>query len=58
MALGFVIVVSLPFARDFFDLATPTGPMVAAWAIGSAVTIALLAIALRAVRVLDARAAA
>ena len=58
MALGFVIVVSLPFARDFFDLATPTGPMAAAWAIGSAVTIALLAIALRAVRVLDARAAA
>ena len=36
---------------------TPTGAMVASWAIGAVVTIVLLAIALRAVRVLDARAA-
>ena len=57
MALGFVIVAALPIGRDFFDLATPTGPMVASWAIGAVVTIVLLAIALRAVRVLDARAA-
>ena len=57
MALGFVIVAALPIGRDFFDLAKPTGAMVASWAIGAAVTIVLLAIALRVVRVLDARAA-
>jgi cation-transporting P-type ATPase E len=52
-----VIVSALPKGREFFDLATPTGAMVASWAIGAAVTLVLLVIALRAVRVLDARAA-
>ena len=56
MALGFVIVSALPIGREFFDLATPTSEMVASWAIGAAVTIVLLVIALRAVRLLDARA--
>jgi cation-transporting P-type ATPase E len=56
MALGFVIVSALPIGREFFDLATPTGAMVASWAIGAAVTLVLLVIALRTVRVLDARA--
>jgi cation-transporting P-type ATPase E len=56
MALCFVIVAALPIGREFFDLATPTGEMVASWAIGAAVTIVLLVIALRTVRVLDERA--
>src|SRR6185503_12146258 len=35
MALGLALVCALPAGRRFFELATPTGPMVAAWAIGS-----------------------
>nr|WP_246345052.1 HAD-IC family P-type ATPase [Conexibacter arvalis] len=58
MALGFVLVAAVPAGRDFFDLATPTGGMTAAWAIGTAVTLVLLALALRVVRVLERRAAA
>ncbi|MDO8209307.1 HAD-IC family P-type ATPase [Conexibacter sp. CPCC 206217] len=58
MAVGFVLVNAIPAGRDFFDLADPTGGMVAAFAIGTAVTLVLLAIALRFVKVLDARAEA
>lgn len=58
MALGYVLVSAIPAGRDFFDLAKPTGGMASAWAIGSAVTLVLLAIALRIVKVLDRRAAA
>ena len=58
MALGFVLVAAIPAGRDFFDLADPTGGMAAAWAIGTAVTLALLAASLRLVKLLDARAAA
>jgi magnesium-transporting ATPase (P-type) len=47
---------AIPVARDFFEIATPTGGMVGAWLIGSAVAIALLAAALRVVAVLDRRA--
>ncbi|HEX6023671.1 MAG TPA: HAD-IC family P-type ATPase [Solirubrobacter sp.] len=47
MALGLLIVCLVPIGREFFELAAPTGPMVAAWAIGSAVMALLLAIALR-----------
>jgi cation-transporting P-type ATPase E len=57
MALCFVLVCAIPAARDFFDLATPTAGMAAAWAIGTAITLLLLAVALRAVRALDRRAA-
>lgn len=56
MALGFVLVAAIPAGRDFFDLATPTGGMTAAWAIGTAVTLVLLAIALRIVKLLERRA--
>jgi hypothetical protein len=48
----------LSIGRDFFDLASPTGGMVGAWAIGSAVAIALLAIALKAVALFERRDAA
>jgi magnesium-transporting ATPase (P-type) len=37
MALLFVLAVAAPFARSFFELATPNGEMVAAWAAGSVV---------------------
>jgi hypothetical protein len=56
MALGFVLVAAIPAGRDFFDLATPNGGMVGAWAIGTAVTLVLLAVALRIVKLLDQRA--
>jgi cation-transporting P-type ATPase E len=57
MALLFFGACSIPAARDFFEIATPTGGMIAAWLIGSAVAIALLAAALRVVAVLERRAA-
>jgi cation-transporting P-type ATPase E len=49
---------AIPPARDYFEIASPTGGMVGAWLIGSAVAIALLAVALRVVALLDRRAAA
>ncbi|HEY2479371.1 MAG TPA: HAD-IC family P-type ATPase [Solirubrobacterales bacterium] len=58
MALLFFGACAIPAARHFFEIATPTGDMVAAWLIGSAVAIALLAVALRVVALLDRRAAA
>jgi protein-S-isoprenylcysteine O-methyltransferase Ste14 len=56
MALAFVLIAALPFGRDFFDLETPTGTMVAAWAIGMGVLFACLWAALRVVALLDRRA--
>jgi cation-transporting P-type ATPase E len=58
MALLFFGACAIPAARDFFEIATPTGGMVAAWLIGSAVSIVLLAVALRVVAILDRRAGA
>jgi magnesium-transporting ATPase (P-type) len=58
MALLFFGACAIPAARDFFEIATPTGGMVGAWLIGSAVSIVLLAVALRIVAVLDRRAGA
>jgi cation-transporting ATPase E len=58
MALLFFGACAIPAARDFFEIATPTGGMIAAWLIGSAVSIVLLAVALRIVAVLDRRAGA
>jgi cation-transporting P-type ATPase E len=56
MALLFFGACAIPLAREFFEIATPTGGMVGAWLIGSAVAIALLAVALRVVAVLERRA--
>jgi magnesium-transporting ATPase (P-type) len=53
MALGFVFFVAVPAGRDWFDLAVPTGAMLAAWAIGATVAIGLLALALRLVKRLE-----
>jgi cation-transporting P-type ATPase E len=58
MALLFFGACAIPAARDYFEIADPTGGMVGAWLIGSAVGVALLAVALRIVAVLDRRAAA
>ncbi len=57
MAVLFFGACAIPAARDYFEIADPTGGMVGAWLIGSAVTIVLLALALRVVAVLDRRAA-
>ncbi len=56
MALLFFGACAIPVARNFFEIAPPTGGMVGAWLIGSAVAIALLAAALRVIAVLDRRA--
>ncbi len=56
MALLFFGACAVPIAREFFEIATPTGPMVGAWLIGSAVAIVLLVAALRVVAVLERRA--
>ena len=58
MALLFFGACAIPIARDFFEIATPTGGMVGAWLIGSAVSIVLLTLALRVVAILDRRAGA
>ncbi|MGE0067701.1 MAG: HAD-IC family P-type ATPase [Solirubrobacterales bacterium] len=56
MALGFLLVAAIPAGRDFFELASPSGGMVAAWAVGSALAIVLLAVALRIATALELRA--
>jgi cation-transporting ATPase E len=56
MALLFFGACAIPAARDFFEIATPTGGMVGAWLIGSAVAVVLLAAALRVVAMLERRA--
>jgi hypothetical protein len=58
MALLFFFACAIPVAREFFEIVSPTGDMVGAWLIGSAVAIALLAAALRVIAILDRRAAA
>jgi cation-transporting P-type ATPase E len=58
MGLLFFGACAIPVAREFFEIASPTGDMIAAWLIGSAVAIVLLAVALRVVAVLERRAAA
>jgi cation-transporting P-type ATPase E len=56
MALLFFGACAIPPAREFFEIASPTGGMIGAWLIGSAVAIALLAAALRVIAMLDRRA--
>jgi hypothetical protein len=57
MALLFFGACAIPATRHFFEIATPTAGMVKAFAIGSALSIALLALALRVVAALERRAA-
>ena len=51
MALLFVLALAVPFLRDFYELATPTGEAVAAWAIGAALGIGGMLVVLRLLRV-------
>jgi cation-transporting P-type ATPase E len=54
MAVAFILVYLIPAGRNFFDLASPTAAMTASWAAGSVIAIALLIVALRVLRALDA----
>jgi hypothetical protein len=47
MALLFGLALAVPFLRDFYELAKPTGDAVAAWAVGSALGIGGMLGALR-----------
>ena len=51
MALLFALALAIPFLRDFYELSTPTGEAVAAWAMGSALGIGGMLCALRLLRV-------
>jgi hypothetical protein len=51
MAMLFVLSLIVPFLRNFYELATPTGETVAAWALGTAVGVATMLGALRVLRV-------
>ena len=47
MALLFVLALAVPFLRDFYELARPTGDAVAAWAVGAALGLGGMLAALR-----------
>jgi hypothetical protein len=51
MALLFVLALVVPFLRQFYELSTPTGEAVAAWAVGAALGVGGMLAALRLVRV-------
>ncbi len=56
MALLFFGACAVPAAREFFEIATPTGGMIGAWLIGAAVGVVLLVGALRVIAWLERRA--
>ena len=47
MALLFMLALAVPFLRDFYELATPTGDAIAAWAVGVAIGLGGMLAALR-----------
>jgi cation-transporting ATPase E len=51
MAMLFALSLIVPFLRNFYELATPTGETVAAWALGTAIGVATMLGALRLLRV-------
>ena len=51
MALLFALALIVPFLRDFYELSTPTGEAVAAWAVGTALGVGTMLGALRLLRV-------
>jgi len=51
MALLFVLSFVIPFLREFYELSTPTGDTVVAWAVGTALGIGLMLGSLRLLRV-------
>jgi hypothetical protein len=50
MALVFLLALFVPFLRDFYELTAPTAQSLAAWAIGAAIGVGALIVALRLVR--------
>jgi hypothetical protein len=50
MALLFLLALYVPFLRDFYELSTPTGEAVAAWALGVALGVGGMLGALRVLR--------
>ena len=51
MTLIFALALYVPFLRSFYELATPTGQALAAWALGTGLGVATMLIALRLLRV-------
>ena len=51
MAVLFALALIIPFLRNFYELATPTGDAVAAWALGTALGVGTMLAALRLLRV-------
>jgi magnesium-transporting ATPase (P-type) len=51
MALVFALALIVPFLRNFYELSTPTGDMVAAWALGTVIGVGAMLGALRLLRV-------
>jgi cation-transporting ATPase E len=51
MALVFALALIVPFLRNFYELSTPTGDMVAAWALGTIIGVGAMLGALRLLRV-------
>jgi cation-transporting ATPase E len=51
MALLFVLALLVPFVREFYELSTPTGEAIAAWAFGVALGVGGMLAALRVLRV-------
>ena len=51
MAALFALALVVPFLRSFYELATPTGKALAAWAVGSCLGVGTMLIALRLLRV-------
>ena len=50
MALLFALALVIPFLRNFYELATPTGDIAVAWALGSVIGVGGMFVALRLVR--------
>jgi len=51
MAAVFALALAIPFLRHFYELTTPTGDAVAAWAIGTGLGVGLMLVVLRLLRV-------
>jgi len=51
MALLFALALIVPFLRNFYELSTPTGEAVAAWALGTALGVGTMVASLRLLRV-------
>ena len=51
MLLLFILAFAVPFLRSFYELATPTGDILVAWAVGTVIGIGGMLGALRLLRV-------